>query len=372
LPTTGQEWENKEGMNRDWKKSMEERVEQFKLFYERKNSRPLLGFYSGSEYPMHRYPAARLVPENTLLTPAHFEVGPYLDDFDQLFETHEACGGDFIWSASAFWGIPWVEAALGCPVVLSSYASGSIHAEALPDFKGPQDIPEYSDDQPWVRKAIEFLDRTAERSNGRYPLATTRMRGISDLLSLIYGTENLIMAMLEKPDEVLEVAEKLCDFWIGFGKMQTDRIPEFHDGIGSFYYNAWAPKGTIWHQEDAAALLSPDLFDSFIREYDEKIVAAFDGCIMHQHSNGYFPYEFYVDMDFTALELHIDQGGPTAESLEGVYQKIMAKKPLIIWGEILEKDMDWIFSKLPPEGLAVIIVVNKVNEAEQLWNKYIN
>ena len=39
--------------------------------------------------------------------------------------------------------------------------------------------------------------------------------------------------------------------------MQIERIPDFHGGVGSFYYNAWAPKGTIWHQEDAAALLSP-------------------------------------------------------------------------------------------------------------------
>jgi len=92
---------------------------------------------------------------------------------------------------------------------------------------------------------------------------------------------------------------------------------------------------------------------------------------MHQHSNGYFPYDFYVDMNFTALELHIDQGGPSAESLEGVYREIMAKKPLIIWGEIPEQDMDWIFSQLPGKGLAVITVVNSPEEAKELWNKYI-
>lgn len=358
-------------MNNHWKKSIEERVEQFKSFYRKENERPLLGFFFGSEYPVHRYPAAKSIPENVYLNPGHFDTDRYLDDFDYLFEKHEECGGDFIWSSSIYWGIPWVEAALGCPIILSSYASGSIHAEPLPGFKGPDDISEFSFDNPWVIKAIEFLERTEKRSNGRYPLATTRMRGISDLLSLLYGTENLIFAMLERPDEVKSVAEKLTGFWIQFGKMQIDRIPKFHGGTGSFYYNAWAPEGTIWHQEDAAALLSPELYDAFIREWDEIIVNAFDGCIMHQHSNGYFPYDFYIKMNFTVLELHIDSGGPSAEELKPVYDKIMKQKPLIIWGEIPEKDLDWIFSNLPPEGLAIITVVESAKESAMLWKKYV-
>ncbi len=355
----------------NWKKSIKERVKLFKSFYSKENKRPLFGFFPGSEYPVHRYNAAKAIPEGVELTPEHFNIESYLDDFDQLFENHEKCGGDFIWSASIYWGIPWLEAALGCPVKLKDYSSGSIHAEPLPGFSGPDSIPDFSFNNSWVKKAIDFLDRAASRSNGKYPLATTRMRGISDLLALLYGNENLIFAMIERPDEVTAVAEKLTDFWIQFGKMQIDRIPDFHGGIGSFYYNAWAPKGTIWHQEDAAALLSPDLYEQFIKPGDEKIVSAFNGCIMHQHSNGYFPYEFYVDMDFTALELHIDNGGPTAESLAPVYSKIMEKKPLIIWGEIPEPDLDWIFSNLPPEGLSIITVVNNEKEAAALWEKYL-
>lgn len=359
-------------MNNQFRKSIGERVEQFKLFYSKKNDRPLLGFFLGSEYPVHRYNAAKSIPENIYLTPNHFNIDTYLDDFDHLFEKHEECGGDFIWSASTFWGIPWIEASIGCPIILSNYSSGSIHAEPIPTFKGSEDIPEFSINNKWVKKAIEFLESASKRSNGRYPLATTRMRGISDLLSLLYGVENLIYAMIEEPDEVKSVAGKLTDFWIQFGRMQIDRIPEFHGGIGSFYYNNWAPKGTIWHQEDAAALLSPDLYDTFIREWDEKIVNAFDGCIMHQHSNGYFPYESYIKMNFIALELHIDTGGPSAESLKPIYNKIMEHKPLIIWGDIPEQNLNWIFSNLPPEGLAVITVVENASDAQRLWEKYVH
>jgi hypothetical protein len=353
------------------KKSIEERVALFEQFYARKNERPLLGFFCGSEYPIHRYEAAKGIPVGLELHPDDFPIEPYLDDCDRLFEIHEQCGGDFIWSASAYWGIPWLEAALGCPIILSSYESGSIHAVKPPGYDGPESLPAFSLDNPWVRKTIEFLEGMARHGGGRYPLGTTRMRGISDLLAVLYGGEQFVFEMMTNPDEVLETAGRLRDFWIEFGRMQIERIPAFHGGIGSFYYNAWAFKGTIWHQEDAAALLSPALFEQFIKPFDAAIVEAFDHCIMHQHSTGYVPFEHYLEMSFTALELHIDEAGPSAEKLFDTHTRILKRKPLIIWGDIPERDLDWIFSKLPPRGLAVITVVDSPQQAEAIWHKHL-
>jgi hypothetical protein len=229
-------------------------------------------------------------------------VAPYLDDCDRLFDLHEACGGDFIWSASAFWGIPWLEVALGCPI-FADHSTGSIHAKPPPNFAGPDSIPEFDANSPWMRKAVEFLVRMAERSGGRWPIGTTRMRGISDLLSL-YGGSDFILAMMDRPDEVKRLP-RLTDFWIEFGKLQLAHIPPFHGGVGSFYYNLWAPPGTVWHQEDAAALLSPALYDGFIREHDDRIARAFEAVIMHQHPTKFVPTDFYLGMPFLALELHI-------------------------------------------------------------------
>lgn len=196
------------------------------------------------------------------------------------------------------------------------------------------------------------------------------MRGIFDLLSLLYGTENLIFAMMEKPDEIHAVSERLTEFWIGFGRMQIERIHPHYGGIGSFYYNCWATPGTIWHQEDAAALLSPEIYDEFIKPRDLKIMDAFEGCMMHRHSNGYFPYDQYINMDFTALELHIDEGDPSAEQLYGAHLEILDRKPLIIWGNLGEANRDWIFSKLPAQGLSVITCVNSPGEAKAIWDRY--
>jgi len=350
--------------------SIDERVAQFRRFYDRRNERPLLGFFVGSDYPLHRWEASQSLPVNRPLKPEDFEVEPYLADCDRLFELHESCGGDFIWGASAFWGVPWLEAALGCPI-RADHTTGSIYAEPPPDFHPGDDLPAFEADAPWMRKAVEFIDKMALHGAGRWPIGTTRMRGISDLLSALYGGTEFVMAMLDRPEEVKLVARKLTDFWIEFGKLQLAHIPLFHGGVGSFYYNMWAPAGTVWHQEDAAALLSPQLYDEFIRACDEQIVRAFDGAIMHQHPTKYVPTDAYLEMGFKALELHVDKGGPSAEELFEQHMKILQTTPLLIWGSLSPADLDQIFGRLPAAGLAVQAVVEDAAQACELWKSYV-
>jgi len=346
-----------------------DRVRDSQLYYQRRNERPLLGFFLGSEYPLHRYEGAKALPDDRPLTPDDVAVEPYLDDCDRLFEGHEECGGDFVWSACAFWGIPWIEAALGCPI-RADHATGSAYAEPPADFDGPDSIPDFDADAPWNAKTVEFITKMSERSAGRFPLATTRMRGVTDLLSALYGGEQFLFKMMEQPDEVKAVCAKLTDFFIAYGRLQLDHIPDFHGGMGSFYYSLWAPPGTVWHQEDAAALLSPDLYDEFIRPCDERMVQAFPHVIMHLHSTGYIPLDAYLDMGFAAIELHIDEGGRSAEELYETHMKILDRSPLLIWGDMTDADMDWIFTKLPAQGLAVNKVVRSAEEAQSLWERY--
>ena len=352
-----------------WKKPVAVRVEQFKEFYSMKNQRPLLGFFYGSEYPLYRYSASRSLPEGSPLVIEDFPVESYLDDNERLFTRHDQCGGDFIWSAAPFWGIPWLEAALGCELI-ADQKTGSIHTNPPENFSGADSIPDFNLNNPWISKTVEFLHKMEKHSNGRYPLATTRMRGIADLLAALYGGTEIVFAMMDQPREIRKTAEKLTNFFIAYGRHQLEHIPDFYGGVGSFYYSMWAPKGTIWHQEDAAALLSPELYKKFIEPCVHRIVNSFSGCIIHQHPTGYYPVDSYLSMDMTALELHIDKGGPSAEQLFAVHKKILAKKPLLIWGDIPGNDLDWIFANLPPKGLAINTVVNSPEQAEMIWNRY--
>ena len=127
---------------------------------------------------------------------------------------------------------------------------------------------------------------------------------------------------------------------------------------------------TVSQKDDIMECVKLGIQGYIIKPFDEEIVGAFDGCIMHLHSTGYVPVEHYLEMNFAAIELHIDNGGLSAEELFDTHRMILDRKPLIIGGDIPQRDLDWIFSKLPPRGLAVMTVVESPEQAETIWRKY--
>lgn len=349
---------------------IEERVDRFKQYYLRQNTRPLLGFFLESEYPVDRYKVSQKLPEERPLSPEDFNCEEYLSDYDRLYNIHEEVGGDFIWSASPFWGIPWIEAGLGCEIY-KSRKSASLYSEIHKTFSKDFHIPVFDIDNPWVCKAIEFTRVISKHSKGRYPIGTPRIRGIADVLAALFGNEIFIFKFYESPALVKEICQKITDFWINFAKVILNEIPLFYGGIGSFYYNMWAPSDSVWHQEDAAALLSPKLYEEYILPCDIRIADSFGGCFMHMHPSDFYPYKQLLSTNIKCFELHIDEGGTSAEELLPVYKEILEKKPLLIWGKLQRSDFELIFNKLPAQGVAVNTVVDNVKQAQNIWSAYV-
>lgn len=349
---------------------LDERIERLTKWFHRQNDRPLLGFSLGSQYPLHRFPGCRKnLPQGPAL-PEHVVVEDYLDDADRMHEAYEECGGDLIWAASPFVGIPWVEASLGCGVI-ADHETGSSRSEPPPGFADNVVVPQFDPDNPWVRKMVSFIPALVERSAGRYPVAGTLMRGVSDLLSALYGGEEFLFRMLESPEEVKAVCLALTEYWIEFGRHLYGQVPTFRGGTGAFYYAVWCPGQTVWLQEDAAALLSPDLYEQYIYPCDCRIAEAFEHTVMHMHPAKFIPVDWLVKSPISVLELHMDQGGPTAEDLFETHKKILVDKPLIVWGDCSDADVDWIMRKLPHQGLCVNVSVDSPAKARALWERYV-
>lgn len=345
------------------KPSTEERVAQFQRFYGRDNARALLGIVHGSEYPLHRYPIAAKLPESRALTPDDLDLPGLLRDGDALWQRHEATGDDSFWGASVFWGVPWVEAILGCPLK-ASHQTGSIHTEPPPGFGGASTLPKVDDSNPWFRALKMHAKRLGEHAAGRYPLATTRMRGVSDLLAALYGGQELIFAMMEKPEEVLETAKRLGEIWVQVARAQLECYPLFHGGHGAYLYNLWTPAGTAFYQDDSVALLSPDLFEEFIYPV-AKTIAGEIPCLMHMHPTGFLPWEKWLELPFVSMELHIDRGGPSAKKLEPIHRKILSRKPLLVWGELEDDDLTALLA-LPPGGLMLSVLAKDAPRAARV------
>ena len=346
---------------------LQERLERLSAWLDRANDRPLAGFSLGSYFPLKRYQGSGRHLRDGVVRPENVVVEDYLDDSDRLYELHEEAGGDFVWSAAPFPGLPWVEAALGCGV-RADHAAGSTRAVPPAGFTA-EAIPRFCESNPWVRKMLEFIPALEKRSAGRYPVGVTLMRGIADLLAALYGAQNFVLRMLDEPEEVRGAVERLTEFWIAFGQCLLDRLPLFHGGTGSYFYGLWCPGKTIWLQEDAVALLSPALYEEFIYPADCRIAGAFEHTAMHLHPTRPIPAGPLVRSGITAIELHIDHDGPRAAELEKHYREILAQKPLLIWGDVTEADLEFILTRLPHRGLAVNLMVKDAAQAHAQWER---
>lgn len=346
---------------------LNDRLDRIAAWHQRRNDRSLLGFTLGGYYPLHRYPAgSRRLPTGPV-DPGDVVVSDFLEDAERLFNLHTQAGGDLIWSAAPFWGIPWVEAALGCGVV-ADHTSGSTVSTPPPWRDNPLAVPDFSVDLPWVAKLLEFIPPLTEQSAGRYPVGVTLMRGISDLLAAIYGADAFVLRMMDDPDEIRVVVERLANFWIAFGQSILERLPRFHGGTGAFLWGIWSPDRTIWFQEDAAALLSPSLYEQFILPADRLIERSFDRTIVHIHPTQFNAARHLLDTDVSAIELNIDHDGPRAALLADLLRSILSRKPLLIWGDLLPEDLDFLMTELPHRGLAINVVVDSVEQAHATWD----
>jgi hypothetical protein len=174
---------------------------------------------------------------------------------------------------------------------------------------------------------------------------------------------------MDEPGIMKKAAAKVAGLWAGFARAQLDEIPDFHGGVGSYFYNVWMPGRGVWLQEDSLALLSPQLFADFILPHVEALARSFDTVLMHLHPATLIPVEELAATKLAALELHLDFGGPTAEDLLPVYRRIQKRKPLIIWGDVKPGDLDVLSSRLDPRALVVLPVVQDAASAEAIWRR---
>jgi hypothetical protein len=265
--------------------------------------------------------------------------------------------------------MPWIEASLGCGVI-ADHQAGSTRSVPAPGFADCPVVPEFSESNPWVAKMLEFIPALAECSGGRYSVGVTLMRGLSDLLSALYGSEAFVLRMHDRPDEVRDVIARLTEYWIAFGRCLLDRLPKFSGGTGSFFYSLWSPGELIWLQEDAVALLSPRMYEEFIYPADCRIAAAFERVVIHLHPTRLIPSKLLMETRLAAIELHVDHDGPRAAALEQHYRTVLREKPLLIWGDLTAEDLEFVFSALPGEGLAVNVVAESVEEAMRIQERF--
>lgn len=346
--------------------SISDRIVQLSRFYDGTLTEgPLVGFYLGTYYPLHRFRAGHEIASGPLL-PDDLDPWRFLADYRRLYDENREVEGDFIWSGEPFYGVPWLEAICGAAVIADP-EHGSMRAEPGAQLAPDWQLPPQKSVDGWVEKALEFVHMLQSLSDGRFPLATTLMRGLGDTLAAIHGSPDFVHSLIDHRERSRDLINDIVNRWIRFANAQLDEIPLFHGGTGTHFYDLWLPGRGVVIQDDAVALLSPSLFEDLFLEAVETLIAQFDSTVMHLHPGSYVPIEPLLSTDLTVIELHRDVGGKSVEELIPVYRRIQEAKPLLVWGDFLPGELELLRNSVDVNRLAVKPVVKSKLEAEGAW-----
>ncbi|HEY5587181.1 MAG TPA: hypothetical protein VIK78_22190 [Ruminiclostridium sp.] len=346
--------------------SIEDRILLHNAYWNREYLKfPIVSFRIGDYFFSSQFKAARsLLVNGKEIKPDMINVDSFLEDYERMYQEVTSTGQDAFWTAEPFTGIPWMEAIIGCEIygTENSFISH-------PCAKSMQDLDKIKFDQenPWFKKYMEFVEKLHKLSEGRFPIGQPITRGSSDMLGAVIGQSQLVYAMFEEPEKMKEAFYKVTDVFLNVIRSQYNAISDFQGGYSMGFYHLWSPGKCIWFQEDLSAILSPSYYNDFLKGPNEKICEGYDYTSVHLHPASFFILDKLMKIErLKVIEVNKDVGGPKIKQMIPVFQRILSKKNLIIWGDLDHEDIDCIMYELPHKGVFLNIVSETVEKARDL------
>ena len=342
-------------------------IERHQAFWQRQEThRPLLGCHIGL-FVNEQFPRLMETIPPGLVEPEDIRVDPFLEDCEHLYQSYREVGDDYPFVAAAFAYIPWMEAIMGCPIQSSPT---SFWAEpCIRDWESWHWQPQVLENL-WAQKLLELERALVEHSRGRYPVAPTLMRGPSDMLAAMRGAAQLPLDLLDSPDLMRRAIELCAKVWMEMAQAQLALIPESSEGYmaGGHGIRTWAPDKLIWLQEDAMAVLSPDLYREFFLPVDRRIAGEFPCTAFHLHGSALWAIDELVKVpEVDVLELELETASCSFEGTFAGWKKIHTHKSLVMWRSYEEDFWTWldrVLAEFSSAGLAIQVTVKDVEQGK--------
>ena len=347
--------------------SMDEKIHRHKQYWNREDTgRPLVSVTIAEDFFFSRHyrSATDLLQPGQLITPDMLDVPAFMPDYERMYQESLLVEQDGFWVGTPYTGIPWMEAMLGCEIVAMEASFVSRPTGATIENLEPIKL---SLENEWVSKYLEFTRALVELSADRFPVGMPIMRGPSDMLGSLLGQQEMVFALMLHPEKSIKALHNLTECFMQVIQAQEDICKDFRGGRSLGFYNVWAPGKCIWYQEDLSALLSPALFKQMLRPCGEYICKDYDYTAIHVHPSSFFIVDELLEMEnLKAIEINKDIGGPTIDETIGLFQKIVEKKNIIIWGDLDEHDLESIQNNVPSRGVYIHLIAESVERANQL------
>ena len=207
----------------------------------------------------------------------------------------------------------------------------------------------------WFNRIKNIYSAGAERWDGLVQLAITDLGGNLDILSSFRPGEKLLFDLYDYPEHVKRLTWEAHEQWWNFYEMFDNLIRPPNYGC-----TAWTPifseKPYYMLQCDFAYMISPDMFDEFVKPELTASCKRLTNAFYHLDGPGQLVHlDSLLSIDeLKGIQWIPGDGSPGIRHWPDVYRKIRnAGKLIQIFGDIV--DLDTIVDQLgSAEGLALI------------------
>jgi len=344
------------------------KIARYRAFWNReKTDRPLVGFSYVGWYPLEYFTACSSWKVDDYITPEMIRPEEWLDDYEGLLREGEEIEDDMIRGACPIQvAFPcFIPAILGCKIrVLPDNVLGE---ELLLSFDKAME-KQMDRHNPWFEKCVEFAKALVSRADGRYPVSHGAELGPTDLHGLLRGHSQSILDLIDNPDESAELLMNLGRIFVDYFQEIWKNLPLFHGGYFDAQYQLWGPGPMIRMQEDATAVLSPDLYRKLVQPVDRMIAKQFECSFVHLHSTSMMMLDAFLEIEeLRCFEINIESFNIPVKDMIKYYKMVQqAERPLVIRGSLTEDELRLVLDSLDPRGLFLHIMPESKDEADRL------
>jgi len=206
----------------------------------------------------------------------------------------------------------------------------------------------------WYRACMRLTKRLAEDAAGNYLISLPDLSGATDILANLRGSEQLLMDLYDRPDDVLRVLPALVDAWeMAYDALLTT-ITDAGAGVTSWLH-AWSRIPYTVPTCDFNAMIGHDHFQTFCLPFLEEQGRRAGRCLFHLDG----PDAARHAQVIAGSSIHAVQYTPGAGSTGAIPRIPMlqmiqeAGKPVLVIAEAWE--VPQLMSALDPGGTAIFV-----------------
>lgn len=188
----------------------------------------------------------------------------------------------------------------------------------------------FDESHPWFRRYLRQLQVFREGSVGKFGISHFILIDGLNLVFELFGATRTYLELLDHPERIRQAIDFAFDLNVWVQEAFFTRIPTLAGGTCSNMAQ-WIPGRIVSESVDPFHMTSVDTFEVWGREPVERILARFDGGVLHLHGNGRHLLPAVRSLrGLKAIYLGDDRGFPPAFEILPELKALVGNLPLIV------------------------------------------